>query len=208
MSNNLVNFDAIRLTTELNKYQKHKTIPTAFFDGTFTILDIKNLMPMLSKRHQKIADRLIQQYNVDLKHSEEGLYKSFVNEYTAFLKNQHTRNSRWGYPAVLKRYRKNINPVRALVYECREVIHTYNHHNEHHAWIHSLVTDPEFYHSIITDIVKDRTKLDKILNYYLPLYNAGNFRLPFEIQHLRTLRNDLLEYANFFTELRNWQADD
>lgn len=208
MARDIINFDAIRLATELDKFKKFESIPNAFFNGTFTIPQVLDLLPKLSKKHQQVALDLIEQYKVDIKESEEGLYKSLINEYTSFLKNQHTRDERWEYPAVLKKYRKNINPVRALVYECREVLYTYNHHNEHHAWIQSLVTTPEFYHRIITDIVKDREKVDRILNYYIPLYDAGDFDHPIEIRHLRTLRTDLLEYANLFTRLRTWEGDD
>jgi len=74
-------------------------------------------------------------------------------------------------------------------------------------WIHSLVTNPEVYHQIIEDVIKDRAKVDKILNYYVPLYEAGDLDIPLEIRHLRTLRNDLLEYANFFTSLRKWDPE-
>ena len=207
MADDVINFNAIRLTTELNKYHKHKSIPTAFFDGTFTIPDVLELLPALSKKYQRIALNLIDQYKVNLKSSKEELHKSLLNEYTAFLENQHTRNERWIYPAVLKKYRKNINPIRALVYECREIIYSFDHHNEHHGWIHSLVTNPEVYHKIIEDVIKDRAKVDKILNYYVPLYEAGDLDIPLEIRHLRTLRNDLLEYANFFTSLRKWDPE-
>ena len=48
MSKDIINFDAIRLTTELNKYQRHKEIPNSFLDGTFTILDVKEILPTLS----------------------------------------------------------------------------------------------------------------------------------------------------------------
>ena len=113
MAKDIINFDAIKLTTELNKYNRHKAIPNTFFDGTYTILDVRELYHSLSKKAKRIADDLIEQYNVDVKQSEEGLYKSFLNEYKAYLRNQHTRQEKWMYPPVMKKYRANINPVRA-----------------------------------------------------------------------------------------------
>ena len=95
MSKDIINFDAIKLTTELNKYKRHKAIPNTFFDGTYTILDVRELYNDLSLKAQKIADELIEHYNVEVKQSEEGLYKSFLNEYKAFLRNQHTRHEKW-----------------------------------------------------------------------------------------------------------------
>ena len=63
MSKDIINFDAIKLTTELNKYKRHKAIPNTFFDGTYTILDVRELYNDLSLKAQKIADELIEHYN-------------------------------------------------------------------------------------------------------------------------------------------------
>jgi len=52
MSKDIINFDAVRLTTELNKFQRHKAIPNSFFDGTFTIPQVLELYESLSKRHK------------------------------------------------------------------------------------------------------------------------------------------------------------
>lgn len=208
MSKDIINFDAIRLTTELNKYQRHKEIPNSFLDGTFTILDVKEILPTLAKKHQIIANKLIKQYDVDIRNSKGGLLKTFLNEYRSFLNNQHTRNERWVFPSVMKKYRYNINPVRALTYDVREMAYSYNTENEHHIWLQELITEPNFYHRIIQDIIKDRKKVDKIINYYVPLFNTANlnFEEPLEMKHLRTLRTDLLEYANLFTEMRKYKA--
>ena len=108
----------------------------------------------------------------------------------------------------MKKYRYNINPVRALTYDVREMAYSYNTENEHHIWLQELITEPNFYHRIIQDIIKDRKKVDKIINYYVPLFNTANlnFEEPLEMKHLRTLRTDLLEYANLFTEMRKYKA--
>ena len=208
MSKDIINFDAIKLTTELNKYKRHKAIPNTFFDGTYTILDVRELYDDLSSKAQKIADELIEHYNVEVKQSEEGLYKSFLNEYKAFLRNQHTRHEKWMYPPVMKKYRSNINPVRAISYDVREMAYSYNSHDDHHVWLAQLITEPNFYHRIIQDIIKDREKVDKILNYYIPIYSVANFKVPMEIKHLQTLRQDLLEYAKSFTEFRRYNPDE
>lgn len=208
MSKDIINFDAIRLTTELNKYNRHKAIPASFFDGTFTILNVRELYDSLPPKQQKIADALIEQYNVDVKQSEEGLYTSFLNEYKAFLRNQHTRHDKWVYTPVMKKYRSNINPVRAISYDVREMAYSYNNNDDHHVWLSQLITEPNFYHRVIQDIVKDRQKVDKILNYYIPIYTVAKFKMPMEIKHLQTLRTDLLEYAKLFTEFRNYDPDD
>ena len=86
MSKDIINFDAIRLTTELNKYQRHKEIPNSFLDGTFTILDVKEILPTLAKKHKIIANKLIKQYDVDIRKSKGGLLKTFFKRIQVILK--------------------------------------------------------------------------------------------------------------------------
>ena len=72
MSKDIINFDVVRLTSELNKYHKHKAIPTSFMNGTWTIPHLLNIYDELDIRHQGIADALIEQYKVTLQSSSEG----------------------------------------------------------------------------------------------------------------------------------------
>lgn len=207
MSKDIINFDAIRLTTELNKYKLHKSIPNSFLNGTYTMLDLKENYDQFSSKHKKLADRLMNQYNVELRQSEDGLYSSLLNEYRAFLRNQETRKPHWAFPAVMKNYRVNINPVRALYYETKSTMKTYNHYNDHHGWIKELVTDKEFYMRITDAIIRDRKNVDKIINFYYPLFQDAKFPIPIELSHLKTLRKDLLDYANLFTHAKNWHSE-
>ena len=64
MARDIINFDAIRLATELDKFKKFESIPNAFFNGTFTIPQVLDLLPVLSKRHQQLALNLVEQYKV------------------------------------------------------------------------------------------------------------------------------------------------
>jgi hypothetical protein len=57
-------------------------------------------------------------------------------------------------------------------------------------------------------ILTDRQRVDKIINFYLPLYEASGLQAPLELTHLKTLRSDLLDYANLFTSVKQWTPDD
>ena len=208
MSKDVINFDVVRLTSELNKYHKHKAIPTSFMNGTWTIPHLLNIYDELDIRHQGIADALIEQYKVTLQSSSEGLYKSLVNEYKSFLSTQATRDPRCNFPPVMNKYRRNINPIRALTYEIREMAYSFNPKGDHHQWLASLITDPNNYHRIIQDIIKDRQRVDVIINFYHPAYVGAGLPMPLELRHLQTLRTDLLEYAKLFTEFRNYDPDE
>jgi hypothetical protein len=208
MSKDIINFDSIRLTTELNKFKLHKTIPNTFLDGTFSILDLKENYNDLSAKHKRLADRLMKKYDVEIRDSADGLEKSMLNEYRGFLSNQHCRAEWWVYPAVMQKYRVNINPVRAVYYETKEMIKKFNSHSVHHGWLHDMITENEWHQRVMKAILSDRKRVDKIINFYLPLYESAGLETPIELKHLQTLRSDLLDYANLFTTVRNWSPDD
>ena len=87
------------------------------------------------------------------------------------------------------------------------MIKRFNQYDDHHGWLLSLVTDNEFHHRVMKDIIGDRRKVDKIINFYHPLFEAGKIPIPIEITHLKTLRSDLLDYANLFTKVKNWNPE-
>ena len=118
-------------------------------------------------------------YNVELRQSAEGLQKSLCNEYRGFLRNQFTRQSHWSFPAVMKNYRANINPVRAIYYDTKEMIKRFNQYDDHHGWLLSLVTDNEFHHRVMKDIIGDRRKVDKIINFYSKTRFLNNYKTVF-----------------------------
>ena len=203
----LINFKVVRLQTELNKFNRHKSIPTSFLDGTFTIDDLHESYDELSARYQKIATKLIDKYSADINRSKDNLYDNFVKEYANFLENQCTRDSRWEFTVVLAKFRANINPVRALIYDARDAIKYFNGDNEHYVWLHSLLTDIEVNNELLDCIIRDRNTIDQILNHYHPLFVAGGVQLPIELLHMKQLRKDLLEYANFVTHIRRWEIE-
>ena len=86
--------------------------------------------------------------------------------------------------------------------------YSFNPKGDHHQWLASLITDPNNYHRIIQDIIKDRQRVDVIINFYHPAYVGAGLPMPLELKHLQTLRTDLLEYAKLFTEFRNYDPDE
>ena len=106
------------------------------------------------------------------------------------------------------RFRSNINPVRALIYDAREVVKSYSSENPRHIWLHAVLTENEFHNRLLDAIVTDRRRVDKILNVYSPMYTGADLQEPLQMIHLRRLRTDLLEYANTITKLKNWDPEE
>lgn len=203
----IINFTAARLETALNKFQQNKRIPSIFLDGTYTIADIEREFHNLSKKHQRLAKKFIEQFKENIVASSETLSNNFLKEYQLFIQDQRTRDDGWSFPAVMSRFRHNINPVRALVYDAREIVRSYSSENPRHIWMHAILTENEFHNRLLDAIITDRKRVDRILNVYSPLYIGADLSAPLQMLHLRRLRTDLLEYANTIIELKNWDPE-
>ena len=203
----IINFESARIATELNKFQRYKTIPISFLNGTYTIENVKKVYNELSKKHQRIADKFLTHFPEAIQDNEKTLFENFIKEYTAFINDQRTRDQVWEFPIVMSRWRKNINPVRALLYDAREIVKSYNSEDPRHIWMHAVLTENEFHNRLLDAIITDRKRVDKILNHYLPLYAVSGISEPFQMIHLKRLRSDLLEYANTFAKFKTWDPD-
>jgi hypothetical protein len=204
----IIHFTAARIASELNKFQRNKTIPDTFINGTYTLSDIESAREHLSLKHQRIADKFIAHFTKLLSENEEDLTDNFIREYAAFIKDQRTRDPGWYFPAVMARFRSNINPVRALVYDAREIVMSYSSENPRHIWMNAVLTENEFHHRLLDAILTDRKRVDQILNQYAPLYSSAEIAEPIQMLHLRRLRSDLLEYANTITKLKHWSPEE
>jgi hypothetical protein len=204
----IINFTAARIESELNRFQRNKRIPSVFLDGTYTIADVEDVFAGLSKKHQRIATKFIEHFKENIASNSIQLSENFLREYSSFIRDQRTRDDGWAFPAVMSRFRSNINPVRALIYDAREVVKSYTSENPRHIWLHAILTENEFHNRLLDAIITDRKRVDKILNAYSPLYNGADLQEPLQMIHLRRLRTDLLEYANTITKLKQWDPEE
>jgi hypothetical protein len=204
----IVDFVLIRIQHELEKYSRSKTVPFDLLEGAFSIDEIKNgYYEKLSPRHKKIADKLISDYEKKIKNNLTSLKRALRKDYTSVINQLETDSAEFKFPGILIKYRANINPVRALFYEAREVTRSYNPENDYHSWIIGLLTDCEYNNKIVDALVVDIKRLEKIVSrYYLPLtkYTA---EIPLELFHARQLIKDFRHYTTTFINIKQWDPD-
>ena len=202
--NELIDFVCIRIASELNKFQRTKTIPHDLLDGTYTINDINDCMPQLSPRHQKIAKKLISEYSNQTKQSLESLREALKKEYASELANARTRDHSFWFPQVANQYRPDINPVRALYYETRELTRRFNPEDEKHIWLSGLLSDKQFLNILIDALEHDIKRLERLLKrYYWPMLQHDD-KIPLELFHARQLIKDARHYHTFFQNTHQW----
>jgi phenylalanyl-tRNA synthetase alpha subunit len=199
----------LRIQNELEKYAKSKTIPYDLLEGAYSIDDIKETYyENLSPKHKKIANKLIKDYTAKINNSIENLKKSLRTEYQSLITGLETERSDFKFPSVLVKYRTNINPIRALYYEIRELTRSYNFDNHYQQWLLNILQDKEFNNKIIDALSIDIKRLEKIVSrYYLPLTKYTN-SIPLELFHARQLIKDFRHYKNMFISIQQWDPEE
>jgi hypothetical protein len=208
MDNNVFDFVLLRIQHELDKYQKTKTLPHDLLEGAYSIDDIKNhYYDRLSPKYKKIADRLVKDYQHNMKHSLDSIKFALRKEYGATMSNLETEQAKFKFPSVLTKYRPDINPIRALFYELREITRSYNYDSEYHQWLLGTITDNEFNNQIVDALLVDIKRLERIVSrYYLPLTQYTK-EIPLELFHARQLIKDFRHYIATFVSAKDWDPE-
>ena len=205
----IVDFVLLRIRHELDKYKKTKTIPFDLLEGAYSIDEIKNgYYNQLNSKYQKIADSLIADYEKKISNNLDSLKIALRKDYTSTINQLETESSDFKFPSVLVKYRTNINPVRALFYETRELLRSYNFDNEYHSWLLGILSDHEYNNKLIDALSIDIKRLEKIVSrYYLPLTKYTD-KIPLELFHARQLIKDFRHYKNTFINIKSWNPED
>ena len=205
----IIDFVVLRIQSELDRYQRTKTIPHSILDGTYDIEEVAGLyIDKLTPKYQMIAKRLHKEYNQHIAENIESLREALRREYTSVMKNLHTNHSSFYYSDVMNLYRPDMNPVRALYYQTREVIRRYNPEDPHHYWLIDLVTDREYNNIICDALAKDVKKLERIIKrYYFSIVKHSD-GVPLELFHAKRTLQDYRHFYNFFADIKHFVPDE
>jgi hypothetical protein len=204
----VVDFVLLRIQHELEKYSKSKTIPFDLLEGAYSIDDIKeHYYDKLDSKYQKLADKLINAYEKKIKENLDSLKHALRKDYTSTINLLETESAEFKFPSVLIKYRANINPIRALFYEVREITRSYNLDNEYHTWLIGLLSDHEYNNKIVDALSVDIKRLERIVSrYYLPMTKYTD-SIPLELFHARQLIKDFRHYKNTFMTVKSWDPE-
>lgn len=205
----IIDFVILRITAELDKFQRTTTIPHTLLEGAIEIDEIKNVYyEKLSPKYQKIFDKLYKEYHQNIGKSFESLKKAMKKDYARFVNHKSTEHESFRFKEIMNLYRPGMNPIRALYYQTREVIRRFNPEHPYHYWLVDLVTDLEYNNIILDALAKDVKKLEKIIQrYYFPLVNHGK-GVPLELFHAKQQLKDFRHYYMFFRNIKNWNPDE
>jgi len=205
----IIDFNVLRIQSELDKYQRTKTIPHSLLDGIYSIEEIKEFyFDKLTPKYKRLANKLYKEYFEEINKSLETLRTALKKDYSSVMNNLATTHDSFWFKEVMRLYRPNMNPVRALYYQTREVIRRYNSEDPHHYWLKDLVTDREYNNIILDALEQDIKRLERIIKrYHHPLVKNQD-DVPLELFHAKQQLKDFRYYHGFFQSALHWNVDE
>ena len=205
----IIDLVVLRIQSDLDIFQKTKTIPHTILEGTYDIEEIKNVYyDSLSAKHKKIADKLYKEYYERIEENVDSLKLAMKKDYARVVKNLASEHESFYFREIMNSYRPGMNPLRALYYQTRDVIRRYNPEPPYHYWLIDMVTDLEYNNIILDALRKDIGKLERIIKrYYFPLVKNSE-GVPLELFHAKQQLKDFRHYYQFFRSVKDWSPDE
>ncbi len=197
----------VRMIKDLKEFRKNKTVSNfiiqylnknnitkkkfyQFCDG-MSRAEMKELYAILVDAYYKHSNNNTE-IDLQLRYDIEDAYYVVVN-------NLMTRNISFVVKAVMKKYRKDINPVRALYFEILEININYNSGDFEHEQIKEKFKDERWYRSLFKAVETDIGNLSNIEEKFNELKRKYKFfTLPISYYHTQEMLKDMKKQLNVF----------
>jgi hypothetical protein len=198
----VVDFKCIKVQNEIDWFVRTSLVPVSLQSGEISIRDVEQCLDTMDLPFKKSGVKLI---NAFVKtNAVTGLHAAAIREYDSLYNNLKSKNRRFKFSQVLDNYRMTINPLTAFYYECREMRRVWDPSNGYHSWLLRTAQDHEFYSCIVKALDHDLEALTRYTNRYYWLLLYMKKEMPIEVYHAKQFMEDLNDYREFFTELREW----
>jgi len=156
------------------------------------------------KEVKKLYSKLVLAYQKQTKNNSEidlQLRYDLEDSYFTVIENFLTKGSAYYFPSILKKYRPNINPVRALYFDVQEVNIQFSEQDDNHQFIYDRFKSHDFFKRLMTDIEKDLEGLLNIEKKYKDTKkNHHFFTMPISYYHIQDMIKDMNKWLKVFTE--------
>jgi hypothetical protein len=121
--------------------------------------------------------------------------------YYTITSNLRTLDQRYKFPSILSKYRKNINPVRALYFEIAECRINFDLKNVNHRFVYDIFLQEHFFPQLRLDIEYDIISLQKLEQRYQDTKtNYPFFTYPISYYHVQEMLKDFKKWADVYKD--------
>lgn len=213
----IINFEQAKIAHVFEQFSK---------DGVITDNILENINPHF--HFQSDIDDVLDEYSdIDRKRyykilleikdavkqmtSEDNMNIRFEleDEYFNLLQNLKTNDPKYKIPSILIKYRKDINPIRALRFELQEIMSMWEVEDDYHIWIIKQFKNKSKINEIITDVKDDMIKIVEMQKKYLMAKRKHSyFVLPMSYYHCIEIETDMKSWIKTLQEFLVWSTQD
>ena len=151
------------------------------------------------KKYYKIIVSAFEHYIKDSSEIDLQLRYDLEDVYYTITNNLKTSNEKYKIESILKKYHKNINPVRSIYFEIQEIDINFNKDNEDHVTIINLIKDKEFIDNLIQDIKQDTRSLQRLERRFYEMKKLYKFfTFPMTFYHTQEMIKDIKKWSGVF----------
>lgn len=212
----IISFNQAKIAYALNQFERDNIVTDFILETIYpkiqTQEDINNELAEYSTSSKKRFFKILQKIQQAVKQmtSQESMDIRFVLEdnYFNLLQNLKTNNVKYKVPSILIKYRKDINPIRALRFELEEIMAMPESDDDYHMWLIKQYKNEEKINNIIKDINIDLKSIIEMQKKYKDAKKEyPYFVLPMSYYHCVEIETDMKSWIKTLKEFLIWTQD-
>lgn len=199
----------VRMIRDLEEFDKKKVLSNFIVqylkDNGIEKTKFYEFCSGLSKKQTRILHkRLVNayyHYNKDNNEIDLQIRYDLEDAYFTITNNLMTKDVQYFFPSVLNKYRRDINPVRALYFDVLELEVDFNHPDGNQEFIISKFKDTVFFRKLMHDIETDINSLEMIENKFEDAKKSYPFfTFPLSFYHTQEMIKDMKKWIKTFND--------
>jgi len=213
----IINFNQAKIAHAFEQFAKDSVITDNILENIVPHFhfqsDIDDVLNEYSDRDRKRYFEILQDMKNAVKQmtSEDNMSVRFSleDEYFDLLQNLETNNTKYKIPSILIKYRKDINPIRALKFELQEIMSMYEVEDDYHLWLIDQYKNEDRVYEIINAVKNDMIKIAEMQKKYLYAKKKHSyFVLPMSYYHCIEMETDMKSWIKTLQEFLVWSTQD
>ena len=213
----IINFNQAKIAHSFEKFSRDGVITDDILENINNNFhfesDIKDILVDYSEKDQERFFKILLDIKEAVKQmtSEENMDIRFSleDEYFNLLQNLETNDTKYKIPSILIKYRKDINPIRALKFELQEIMSMYTIDDDYHIWLVKEFKNEEKINEIVFRIKNDIIKIVQMQKKFKRAKEKYSyFVLPMSYYHCIEMEADMVSWIKTLQEFLVWSTQD
>ena len=203
MKGRIINLADAKIKHCLDHYKKTGQIsdPLLQPDSIFMHDDVKK---HAGKKYLPVISQIEKELQETRAKSNIEYQKEFEEAFSNLKINFKTKQSKYKFPAILKKYREGMNPVRALYFCLQESLFKYDNKNDLDKWVIGLFKDEDWCNDLVQSLQEDCDSISEFQKKYAKNEYKSNYD---DLLILSNVRIDFLHYIEVFSIMNEWDGD-